>query len=613
MTALRDDASAIIRSLRDPLLILDANLRVETANDAFYRTFQVSPGDSEGRLVYELGNHQWDIPQLRHLLEEVLPRTTAFDDFEVTHTFESLGQRTMLLNARRLDDADGRPARILLSIQDVTRSFDVQATARASQARYQALVEASAQIVWTTDQTGAVVEDSPSWRAFTGQTFEEWRGFGWLDAIHPDDRGRVSQLWRCAVAEVTPVNTDYRVRHVGGDWRWVDVRAVPVLNEDGSVREWVGMNVDVSERREAEQKLRHSEQRFTRFMHHLPGLAWIKDSEGRYVYVNDAAERAFHKGRDILYGKNDGDLFPPETAAQFTTNDQCVLEGESSIQTIESLKHDDGIVHHSIVNKFAIPGSGREAAMVAGVAIDITELKRAEEALRQSEERYRTLFATIDEGFCIIERVDTRPGEPLDFRYIEANPAFAVQAGVAGVVGKTIRQAFPGEPDLGTEFIVRLPILVEAPPVPAEDATIARTLTALRILVVDDNRDAAESLALLLGFHGHETHTAHDGLAAVKAASQLDPDVILMDIGLPRLNGYEAARRIREQQNRGRRLVLVALTGWGQEEDRRRSRAAGFDAHVVKPVDEAVLRRLLADLTGVAVPDDVSTNRTEAG
>ena len=100
-------------------------------------------------------------------------------------------------------------------------------------------------------------------------------------------------------------------------------------------------------------------------------------------------------------------------------------------------------------------------------------------------------------------------------------------------------------------------------------------------------------LAMLLQFSGHETHTAHDGLAAVKAAAKLQPDVIFLDIGLPLLNGYEAARRIREQQQE-RRPVLVALTGWGQDEDRRRSEEAGFDAHMVKPMEEGILDRLLA-------------------
>ena len=115
-----------------------------------------------------------------------------------------------------------------------------------------------------------------------------------------------------------------------------------------------------------------------------------------------------------------------------------------------------------------------------------------------------------------------------------------------------------------------------------------------RVLVVDDNRDAADSLATLLKMSGHDVHTANDGLEAVEGAAVRQPDLILLDIGMPRLNGYDAARRIREQP-RHKRLTLVALTGWGQAEDRSRSKEAGFDAHLVKPVDLTALTKLLAE------------------
>ena len=150
----------------------------------------------------------------------------------------------------------------------------------------------------------------------------------------------------------------------------------------------------------------------------------------------------------------------------------------------------------------------------------------------------------------------------------------------------------------GSEFIVRLPILAQpgslAPRAVARESPV--TTAALRILIVDDNQDAAGMLAMLLDCSGHETHTAHDGVEAVEATTRLQPDVILLDIGLPRLNGYEAARRIREQQNHPGRPVLVALTGWGQDDDCRCSAEAGFDAHMVKPVDGASLSRLLVEL-----------------
>jgi CheY-like chemotaxis protein len=155
----------------------------------------------------------------------------------------------------------------------------------------------------------------------------------------------------------------------------------------------------------------------------------------------------------------------------------------------------------------------------------------------------------------------------------------------------------------GSEFVVRLPMLldVQAPftaPVPPhpEGMPVVRR----RVLIVDDNKDAAEWLATLLGLSGHETHVAHDGVEAVRAAERLRPDAVLLDIGLPRIDGYEVCRRMR-QQPWGRDLMIVALTGWGQDEDRQKSREAGFNTHLVKPVDDEVLLNLLASIpSGVA-------------
>jgi signal transduction histidine kinase/CheY-like chemotaxis protein len=150
----------------------------------------------------------------------------------------------------------------------------------------------------------------------------------------------------------------------------------------------------------------------------------------------------------------------------------------------------------------------------------------------------------------------------------------------------------------GSEFVVRVPVPAEASepalPQPSPREPAVHT-PARRILVVDDNHDSAASLAMLLKLAGNETRTAHDGLQAVEAAAAFKPEVILLDIGLPKLNGYDAARRIRERSG-SNGTVLVALTGWGQDRDRQMSKEAGFDAHLVKPVDLAALKQLLASL-----------------
>jgi CheY-like chemotaxis protein len=136
-------------------------------------------------------------------------------------------------------------------------------------------------------------------------------------------------------------------------------------------------------------------------------------------------------------------------------------------------------------------------------------------------------------------------------------------------------------------------------------------MRARRILVVDDNHDAASTLEMLLQSEGHETFTAHDGAAALEAAAAVRPDVVLLDLGLPGLSGYEVCRRVREQPW-GRDIVLIALTGWGQEQDRNRSLEAGFDSHLVKPVDYAALSSLLARFERAGVDPDRGSGRSIA-
>jgi signal transduction histidine kinase/CheY-like chemotaxis protein len=154
----------------------------------------------------------------------------------------------------------------------------------------------------------------------------------------------------------------------------------------------------------------------------------------------------------------------------------------------------------------------------------------------------------------------------------------------------TCRSAGPGT---GSEFSVRLPLA--APAVASDEPPAVRipTPASHRILVVDNNRDAADSLAMLLRMAGHQTHTAYDGQEALVMVGELTPDVVMLDIGLPNLNGYEVARRIREQGGTG--PILIAVTGWGSEDDYRQSLEAGFDEHLTKPVEFAMLRRILSE------------------
>jgi PAS domain S-box-containing protein len=508
------------------------------------------------------------------------------------------------------------------------------------------------------------------------------------------------------------------------------------------------------ERRELERKLaeedarlRHSEERFARFMRHLPGLAWIKDGQGRYLFANEAALRAFRTTAADLYGKTDEEVFPPETAAQFRENDRQAVTGGSGVQAVEVLRHDDGVAHHSLVSKFPIPGPEGEPALVGGVAIDITDRLRAEEALREADRRkdeflamlghelrnplapirnavhFMTTLAPADadlrrardmierqvrhmtrlvddlldvsrvtrgkitlhrepllaadvvaaaaeairplmeaRGHRLTVSLPERPlrlegdatrlaqvfdnllsnaakyqdpggqiwlsadqeGEEVVFRIRDQGVGIA-QEKLAEVfelftqVDRTLDRAQGGlgiglalvkrlvelhggrteahseGPGRGCEFVVRLPALV-APP--AEGAAVAgqagdRPSSPRRVLIVDDNADAAESLAMVLRLGGHDVRTAYEGPAALEVAAAFRPEVVFLDIGLPRMDGYEVGRRLRRQPGlEGTRLV--AMTGYGQDEDRRKAREVGFDLFLTKPVDPLTLWEVVA-------------------
>ncbi len=166
---------------------------------------------------------------------------------------------------------------------DATRA---EAVLRESEARFRSLVVASAQVVWTADAAGLAVDDSPSWRAFTGQTFEQLKGWGWLDALHPDDRERMAETWARTVAERAPIEVEYRVRRPDRSYSWTVMRAAPVFNDDGSVREWVGTNTDITDRKQVEETLRESEGRFHDMADNAPAMMWVTDAEDNCVYVN---------------------------------------------------------------------------------------------------------------------------------------------------------------------------------------------------------------------------------------------------------------------------------------------------------------------------------------
>ena len=183
-------------------------------------------------------------------------------------TFREGAVRDVLLEVRRRDgqlfqllcsavvlrDEAGKPVSLLASGRDISKVIAAERSLRESEERYRAVVAASSEMIWLTNAQGEIVEDHPSWREFTGFTFEEGKGFGWVNALHPDDRTPVLAAWRSAVASGTPFQTEYRFRRRDGEYRLFDVHGVPVRRPDGTIREWVGTCTDITDRRHHENE-----------------------------------------------------------------------------------------------------------------------------------------------------------------------------------------------------------------------------------------------------------------------------------------------------------------------------------------------------------------------
>ena len=262
VTTARNYAEAIIANIREPLLVLDSRLRVKTANNSFYATFRVNEAETIGELVYDLGNQQWNIPQLRTLLEHILPQKSVFNDFEITHKFSTIGERTMLLNAREIVSQTNAEKLILLSIEDITEAAVSRRKLEESHERFQGAIEAVLGILWTNNAIGEMEGEQPGWASLTGQTQAEYQGYGWASAVHPDDAQPTVDAWQAALARRDTFVFEHRVRLHSGDWGIFSIRAIPLLNADGLVREWVGVHTDITAERRAEEQIRQNERTF---------------------------------------------------------------------------------------------------------------------------------------------------------------------------------------------------------------------------------------------------------------------------------------------------------------------------------------------------------------
>ena len=521
--AARDYANSIVATVREPLLVLDAELRVELANHTFYDTFGVTAADTVGRFVYDLGNRQWDIPELRRLLSMVLPQQKSVEHFQVEHSFDRLGHRVMLLNARRVHDPEHGAELILLAIEDITERTQSETERERAAA--------------------AMREADRNKNEFLAMLAHELRNPLAPILVSIEIMRRANQM---EAADQERLDLSPRVDH-----------ALEVLQRQvGQMVRLVEDLLDAGRISRGKIDLRRERVELSSVVHHVvDAVLPYTDRRGQDLTVAIPPDPIYLHADPTRLAQIVGNLL--NNASKFTERGGHLW---LTVERSDEMSPSSGAIVPGIVIRVRDSGVGIAADRLEGIF---------------------DMFTQID---VALERSAAGLGIGL-----------TLARTLAGMHGGTVEATSQGIGH-GSEFIVRLPIVIDAAPAAPSQTSIESAATPLTILVVDDNRDSAEMLAMLLQLGGHETHTAHDGLAAVDAIHRLEPDVVVLDIGLPGLSGYEVARRVRDESGSSRRPFLVALTGWGQEEDRRRSKDAGFDAHLVKPVDEAALTKLLAEL-----------------
>ena len=289
-------AQAMLRTARVPLLTLDGALRVHAANDAFYKTFQLSATEVEGRSIWELSNGAWDITEL-HTLLEILPRDRPLEDVEVVHTFPVLGRRTMRLNARRLDESDGAPDMFVLSIEDVTEHLASREAIRRSEVRYRRLFEAAQDGILILDaDSGRIADANPLMTRLLGYTPAELVGRELAHiGLFPDASFRdemLAQLRTIGYARFDNVP----VRAKDGERRVVEAVCNLYEEEGNRVIQW---NIrDVTRRVEASEALRASEARFHAIADNVPVMIWMRNPDNQLTYFNSGWQTFISGGDD---------------------------------------------------------------------------------------------------------------------------------------------------------------------------------------------------------------------------------------------------------------------------------------------------------------------------
>ncbi len=526
----------------------------------------------------------------------------------------------------------------------------VEAALIESDRDYRTLANALPQVIWTCDAEGRLDWVNDRWVELTGLSREEsLSDKGALAAVHPDDRDEVHQRFAQARDDAAPCEIEYRIRSREGAYRFHLSRVAPVRDEAGVITRWVAAAFDIHDRRQAEEALRASEQRLRANEDALRKSEAVARSRADELTQAEAALRESDRRKDeflaLLSHELRNPLAPIHTAAHLmqlrgdvaTPFERGVIirQAQHLVRLVDDLLDVSrlergkvtlskkwlelgGVVAKGIEATAELLEQARHRLHLAvppeGLPIEGDEVRLTQvvsnlltNAARYTPPGGRIEVTGVREGDDVVLRVRDN-GKGIDpvllpslFDLFVQGPrgpdraegglglGLSLVRMLTALHGGTVSASSDG-PGLGSEFAVRLPAatrLVDEGPPPTRSAPL-RARAPRRVLLVDDNRDGAAMIAGLLAAAGHVVRVAHDASQALLLVDTFAPQVAILDIGLPVMDGYALGGELRVRLGQSA-PVLIALTGYGQEQDRRRSEEAGFTLHLVKPIDAETL------------------------
>jgi len=612
--------------------------------EAFMRHFPAAAyiKDGDGRYLFvnaaveqQLGRSADQITGLRDtdLLDAAHAEAFRVNDLQVlssgktTEFYEIMGprggERTLLSYKFRVHDASGRPLVGGLSL-DVTARVRTERDLRDSEQRFHKMADSIPQLAWTARKDGTVDWFNRRWLDYTGIALSEFSDNGWQLVVEPAQLAALTQTWVAGLQQTQEIELVFSMRGRDGAYRPFLMKVVPLTDEKGEVLQWFGTHTDISSQVALEAQRREEDLRKDAF---LATLA--------HELRNPLAP--LRNGLEVLKRLNIPDPGWGKTQAMMDRQLGHVSRLLDDLLDISRIQHGKLELNRQRMSLSTAIGLAHEMvdAFVINAGQTLT-IEGADPALEVHGDLFRLaqVFANLLNnaakfsargqhirvglrrvGFHVEVEVQdggvgiTPEQIPMLFDLFWQAPGNAPNArrglgiglslvrSIVELHGGTITAMSPGH-GKGSVFRVRLPLasVQRAMPVEGKDPQ-ASTQSQHCVLIADDNEDAAESLAVLLRLEGHHVVVAFDGQQALDAAAHHHPVAAILDIGMPRLDGFETCRRLRASPFGGG-MLIIALTGWGQSDDRRRTEEAGFNAHFVKPPQYEELVDLLRTATG---------------